>query len=753
MRLGARHRPAIDSGGLAAEVARSEARISAFPPLEALYAAATWWLSRSPSWTRRHVLTVKLESDRQAHMRLVVDIELPSDHGASFAWTAAQRLFVVPVTTFGKEAKPAYYELFDEGANAPVSPREDGARLSATAIERAAAQALAGIEPGARKQLLWFLRLLTLDVTPASGFYLAAFQERCSQLGLGSNPSSPLQNLLQLAVDLSRGSMLWVPIAGLPGELRSVRLEHHQKIDAPKVSLPLRRFKEVTPVKVTGQAKPWTLREQPHDHNRRGAGRRAWNRVAEQIGLAPFQLRIQEPYLRRTFSYHLQVESPLGIDVRVMRLNVLVTNNGLPVDLHKSISCTRGHLSFSNATEIGFNAGALIHFRVGRPGPLFFSALTATLIAVMLWLFAKCPELALAHLSVAGPALLVVPTVLIIFASRPGEHPLISRLLVGVRIVVLFCGICAVAAASALAGVLPFGPFHAVDPNVVFVDLRTTPFGQMYATLDGGHFWESVGSDWESEAIVASVAAVVLIASWVLSYEPLERARVKVRKRFGGGLLYGRITVGFLVFQVALGELLSLRDGPFAPWRTTIAVGLLVSMVLGAWVASYGEVTKRRFDPVLLAVVAVVSLVTLFVFVAYGVGPLGSGFLGVARCVSYAALGAFWLTVKICGCGRKKARLPTGCAPDAFHPGPVRSAGSDSDAPAIDDPGHDWFAPSMQGEDMATLRVRSLAAEIFASADGVCPDDPDESWIRRLVGVFETRKDPIRLVLPPALGS
>jgi hypothetical protein len=45
-----------------------------------------------------------------------------------------------------------------------------------------------------------------------------------------------------------------------------------------------------------------------------------------------------------------------------------------------------------------------------------------------------------------------VPTLLAAFLVRPGEHRLSTRLLVGVRILILGSGLCSFAAAGALAG-------------------------------------------------------------------------------------------------------------------------------------------------------------------------------------------------------------------------------------------------------------------------------------------------------------
>lgn len=594
---------------------------TSFPSVPELCRSSGWWFSRAPSWARRHVLTVELKSDRDAVMALVSDVELPHDAEASLSWEDSRRLFLVPVATVSKEARPSHVEVFEEsGARAHVLPRRDNASISADAMEHAAKSVFDGLQPRVLERMIWLLRELTLDPSRAAMFYFAQFERDSKSLGSALTGSVEFQTLAHLAGELAKGSMLWVPMVGIPGELKSVRLEYHQKIEMPPLWLPLRRWisSVVTQVRVV-DGRSTVMREQLDDANTRGTPRRIWNRIADTIGLSPFQFRIDDAYMTRVFSYHIQVESPHGVDVR--RIDLLSTVSwpeGRRGRVYKDTATNRGHLYFSDAADIEPRPAVLINLRVGRHGPLFFSALTSALIATMLWFLAARPEAAVDHDTVAGPTLLVVPALLVVFASRPGEHALVSRLLSGVRLLTLVAGVCAVAAAASLAGALPFGAAYrsvrvSGHPGV----------GATYAVVEGA-FWESVGRNWHYEAVVATVVAAILTVSWLLAFPAVEHVRKWMRGMCGNGARYTAIGLSLLVVQIALAFMMPNRSGHGDLEHILLAVALGAVALLSGWVAAYGEVTDsdRRFASTLLALAATASLVSSLVFLGYDLGAI-----------------------------------------------------------------------------------------------------------------------------------
>ncbi len=568
------------------------------PPIESICEAAGWWFSHPPTWTRRHIVTVKLKSDRDAHVQLDVEVELPRDEDASFPWNGRARLFVVPVAPITKELRPSHFELLDEhGGIAHTFTRADNARISASALERAATELLTSYEN--LDALLWLLNRLTVEVGREREFYLAWAEEELEAINPEIAESSAYRDFLDLARELYSGSMLWVPIVGLPGSQKTVRLSLHQKIEPAAILSHLwGRVRRTTTLVVAkaDETERVRLREPARDLNTRGTLRRVWNRFADTLGFAPFQLQMPEPYLRRAASYHLQVESPAGVDVRIVRLISRVKwPRGAPGTVFKATASNRGHLYFSGAVGFDSPVAALIHFRVGRRGPLFLSALTATLIATMLWFFAANPEAAVERPEVAGPTLLLVPTLLIIFAARPGEHALVTRLLSGVRFLLLLCGVCSVAAASAIAGVLPFGSPHHES-------------------------WKNVGYNWHYEAVIVTGVAAVLALSWLLAFHFLEVLRSGMRRVCRAPKRYLVISSMLFVGQLLFVLLVPGDGGRVTPLDAGIATALLAIAVLSGWMAAYGEETTRRGSSLLLALSSPMSSLAVPIFLGFNLG-------------------------------------------------------------------------------------------------------------------------------------
>jgi hypothetical protein len=173
-----------------------------------------------------------------------------------------------------------------------------------------------------------------------------------------------------------------------------------------------------------------------------------------------------------------------------------------------------------------------VGLRVARRGFFNLSVLSALVIAGALWAYHRDYEVASKanNNQVTAAALLVVPALLVIFATRPEEHAWSARLLAGVRGLMLASALLAAAGAIALAGVAPLN------------DERDTV--RMYA-------------------IAASAIAVVLSLSWIASWE---RGRWWVRRR-PSPRVFALVTALWTLAAVAIpalgwADLLSVRVTP-----------------------------------------------------------------------------------------------------------------------------------------------------------------------------------------------
>jgi hypothetical protein len=573
----------------------------AFPTLEELREIAAWWFDNTQAWALRHVETIDIESDRGAQVHLTADIELPRDLAASVPWDGPERLFMVPVAVVSKEPRPSHVDVFDERATrVQLFTREDNAKISVAALEKAAVTVLKDVprplthadaeRVAALKEML---KKLTLGNGWEAKFYagLAVAQLKELVSTVGETPAG--EHLFGLIEDLMASSMLWVPMIGVPGQPRSVRLEYHIAFHVSPLLWNLwHRFRLINiPIELQHMG-AFELLQRPLDTNTRGTLRRIWNRVAHTAGFSAYGLRLEKPYVRRTFSYHLQVKAPVGVDVRHVRFLGLVSwPDGETGRINKATTTTHGHLYFSKAERIAPGAMS-IQLRVGGRGLLFFSALTSMLIATMLWFFASAPDATLGQKSVTAQILLFAPALLIIFAFRQGEHPLVARLLSGVRLLVVLSGVCSVAAAAAIVGVRPFGEVR-------------------------GPEWRSVGVNWHYEAVVATIVAGLLIVAWLLALQPMETVRNVTRVFCEDGRRYARLVAALIAAQLMLAAVIPDPEGLSLLERVGLALLIFGLGAFAGWIAGYGEVTDRKLSDLPATVLTISAIFSLGASLAY----------------------------------------------------------------------------------------------------------------------------------------
>jgi hypothetical protein len=527
-------------------------------------------------------------------MQLTVDLELPRDLTASVPWGDDQRLFLVPIAVVSKEPRPSHVDVLNErGTRVQLFPREYNAKISAEALQRAVIALLDSDPATSGKKtrervptLKQMLSQLTTRDGLAAQFYAGFAVGQLKELLPNVDDTREGKYLSGLIEDLMASSMLWAPLTGTPGQLRSVRLDYHTTFNVSPIFLrPWRSFRRMRiPVELQHPSSFTVLRklrQRPIDTNSRRTLRRLWNRLAHTVGFSAYELRLEKPYVQRTYSYHLEVTAPVGIDVRRVRFfGVVSWPQSEPGRVNSATTTTRGHLYFSNAERIG--AGAmLIQLRVGARGLLFFSALTTALIAALLWLFAANARTTATNPEVTAQILLVAPALLIIFAFRQGEHALVARLLSGVRVLILASGVCAVAAAGADVGVRPFGEVAGAE-------------------------WKSVGANWHYEAVVASGVAALLVIAWLSALTPMEAVRDGVRRACQVERRYAALAATLIVSQLVL----ALAMPSALSNRVASAIAIVALASLSGWIAGYGETTNStlsRLPSTILTVSAVLS--------------------------------------------------------------------------------------------------------------------------------------------------
>lgn len=192
--------------------------------------------------------------------------------------------------------------------------------------------------------------------------------------------------------------------------------------------------------------------EEPLQFERRPArdlddGMFALRRLASGLGWRPEPITWNAPGVGFAGSYHFEVEA--ARDLEITEAQLLVTDGGTRRADHAKCA-KRVHL-YVDGVSADANAAVDVRLRASRRGLLRASALLAVFVAAMLTAGAVFID-GLSHAREGGATIVAsIPAILAAYLIRPGEHELASRMLIGVRALVLGTGVLAFLAAGSLA--------------------------------------------------------------------------------------------------------------------------------------------------------------------------------------------------------------------------------------------------------------------------------------------------------------
>jgi len=548
------------------------------PTLEQIGRVGTGVLGPHPAWLRRHVETVTLRSLTSARRQLTIDVVLPEHEGCSFPWRAGERLFYLPIALMLKHPPASNLDMRDEhDTSLPVLNRLENAKVTLTAVSALIADMF---DEQLAEQVSPFLHeaVFALDADTAKTHAIFAIT-RITALRPDARELPDWDWLVGFLVLLSAHSLSWLGLAGLPGERRVVKFAYDIEVETPK---PIRRRPRWVSrsVRAEGRDGSFVAHYQdwdPGDGYPHGFLTRMLKRFVTIIGGAAYHVPIQTPYIRNTPSYHLQVNAPEGLETRRIELLAeLCDSTGerkLAVDA-STPDCAHLYFSEARVRRMGM---AIVSLRVGRRGLLSYSLAASIVIASMLWLFATH------HATIQRPGdnsasvavLLLVPTLMLVFAIRPGEHLLATKLLSGARAMLALLALLCVVAAGELVGARPF---H-----------------------------RGLGTLWRWDAELASLLALVIAVCWLLSFAMVEALRSALRRVFANDLVFAGAVIVLLAVQYAWlaqtnqSPMLS-SVGDYIDW---IVLGLIAAV--GAWIALFHTACSHRENSRLIGFVVVLE--------------------------------------------------------------------------------------------------------------------------------------------------
>jgi hypothetical protein len=507
----------------------------------------------SSHYLKRHVETLQIKSASYGRRRLTIDIQLPVDQrlGQPRSRGDGVHEFWIPVTFLAKHPSRSNVDVRDDrGRVVPLLTRDECNEISHAAV-------LASTKKLLKKPPSPFLVALLAELVKCDGMEseipLLVVRQALTAEGADLE-NKEWRPFLEALRRLTGNYAMWVRFRGRPEERRVIKLHYDVEFERQGI---LRQRKAIRRYLVVGResgAEHELELEEPGDKNPYSPIRRVAARIASSTGLGAVNVGIESPYIVGSDSYHLQAESPPGVETRDIDLLAKVPREA---DKRKWSRDHGAHLYVSRTRLVQESAGlALLTLRIGRRGFMTLAWLSAVLGAALLWLFDLTATKKLESPEATAAVLLFGPALLAALVVRPGEHPVATKLFSGVRLLVALNGILVVAAAAAVAGVRPKG-------------------------------W-SIEHCWFILAIAATVSAAVVSLGWIFSWDITYKMVKGLRRQLRWGKTYRRLSVWLLrlTLLVLMSGSLNSRMSIVAPWYLLLPL-VVLALACGFVAAGY----------------------------------------------------------------------------------------------------------------------------------------------------------------------
>jgi hypothetical protein len=358
------------------------------------------WLAGN-GWVRRRVETVDFLGAGTLSRRVSVDFEIPrTDFGTPSP---------LPVPLALLEKRPLVdFDVFDEAGNAlPVFTRAENAYAAWSMLAAVAAVEIRDADGDGPLEPLWEdFRSITSSDSQTALEVLDGFGESEDRLRRTLAESSFFN---AVARTLATFFLLLVPVEGTPGQRRVIKFRY---------TLGLRRF-----------------------------GSRP-ERFCQAMGWMPAGFEFYVPAVGESQSYHFELAAPTDLQVARSILHLEDPVSGRE-NIEGVSTGTRAHL-YTNNREPDVDGTALVWLQISRTGLLRSGCVVAGMILAVLLFFYATGRLDRPPRDIQSAILLTLPALVATLVVRPGEHGLVTELLLGVRSAVALAGAVAYTAALLL---------------------------------------------------------------------------------------------------------------------------------------------------------------------------------------------------------------------------------------------------------------------------------------------------------------
>jgi hypothetical protein len=358
------------------------------------------WLAGN-GWVRRRVETVDFLGAGSLRRSVSVDFEIPE---TDFVTPSP-----LPVPLALLQKRPLVdFDVFDEARNAlPVFTRAENAYAAWSMLAAVAVVEIRDTDGDGPIEPLWEdLRSIASGDPQRALAVLDRFAKSEDNLRRTLAESSFFD---AVARTLATFFLLLVPVEGTPGQRRVIKFRY---------TLGLRRF---------------------------GSGpERFW----QAMGWMPAGFEFYVPAVGESESYHFELAAPTDLQVARSILHLKDPVNGRE-NIEGVSTGTRAHL-YTNNREPDVDGTALVWLQISRTGLLRSGCVVAGMIFAVLLFFYATGRLDRPPRDIQSAILLTLPALVATLVVRPGEHGLVTELLLGVRSAVALAGAVAYTAALLL---------------------------------------------------------------------------------------------------------------------------------------------------------------------------------------------------------------------------------------------------------------------------------------------------------------
>jgi hypothetical protein len=420
-------------------------------------------------WVHRRVESVTLLDDVTIRRDVSIDFTVPNN---TDKFGETNELPWVPLTFLEKDLLRNFDLRDSAGTPVPMLTRAENSAYASNALVASAravlnSLGLAKVPSSVRQELIDLVGADAAEAEAVVARWRAGANVADEMDGEAWSALLASEGFLALASTLATNFVMFAVTPAQPGHRQILKFSYEERYDDPRpldvgalLAVGLDRSRDSLR-RVWEGAVRWPPQEmEPPPRRSPNPDLEAWKeRASATFGWRVKTVVLSMPAANLTSSFHVEVPAPPDMEIDSAQLRFSPRDGeGEPgdgsADSADGILIQRAHL-YASQVPTDLEGEAVVHLRARRQGFLRSSVSIGWLTVILLWTgYAFFDDLTRSTNSQTAAALLLIVTTLLNSALiRPGEHRLVARVLLGVRLLLALGIFCTFIAVGVLAGV------------------------------------------------------------------------------------------------------------------------------------------------------------------------------------------------------------------------------------------------------------------------------------------------------------